>query len=61
MFLNLNSDDESEGNEATAQIPDGPTQIKGASKSETACELIKNIVPTDLSFHIVNGEGAGKN
>lgn len=54
-----NSDEENENNSEPV-IPDAPVQIKSSRKSETACEMIKKIVPKDLSFHIVNGEGAGQ-
>lgn len=56
MFL-VFSDEENDGNIASSTLPN---QMKSTRKSEQACQLIKNVKVSLLSFHIVNGEGAGK-
>lgn len=38
-----------------------PVKIVKMRKSEEACNLIKKLKPGGLDFHILNGEGAGKN
>lgn len=38
-------------------IPPQPSNLR---KCEQACEIIKKIKSVDLTFNIINGEGAGK-
>lgn len=54
-IFKLSSDEENDGNFATSTLP---TRITTTRKSEEACQIIKNIRVSPLSFHIVNGEGA---
>lgn len=37
-----------------------PNRVLTGRKSEQACELVKKIKFIDPTFHIINGEGAGK-